>query len=259
MNTTPENTTMADIVAKIDARLDAERAAEKAEKLAAERAAERLLIAPEAVTLDMIVTPEFYFRLPPRDGVANFCKIVDDILIELDKVSIEGKAQDDLQMLINASPEMNRLAAQFCDRAAERCIKKGLHANAEAHRARGQQLLAMAARSAGDRALADMLNEKDAEAMARKKASVVKRILGEAHRVARQSELSGSMMALPSGSLTKLQSFVHLQPDAFRAAAESLYERITSLQGENFEGQDRKDALTIIAQSSVSSTCWTPS
>jgi hypothetical protein len=239
---------MANIVAKIGARLDAERAAELAEKLAAERAAERLLIAPEAVTLDMIVTPGFDFRLPPREGVANFCKIVDDILVELDKVNIEGKAPDDLQMLINANPEMNRLAAQFCDRAAERCIKEGLHANVEAHRVRGHKLLAMAARSAGDRALADMLTEMDTEAMARKKAAVVKRILGEAHRVSRQVCLSGTMQMLPSGSLDKLQSFVHLQPDAFRSAVESLDERIAALQGATLEGQDRKDALTTITE-----------
>lgn len=154
---------MADLVADMDARLAAERAAELAEKLAAERAAERSLITPEEVTLDMIVTPEFHYRLLPRGPLTSFIKIVDDILVELDKVNLQGKAPDDLQRLIDADPAMNRLAAQFCDRAAERCIKEGLHASVEAHRARGNKLLAMSARSTGMSTLANILTELDNE------------------------------------------------------------------------------------------------
>lgn len=115
---------------------------------------------PAKITLEMIVTPDFYYCVLPRGPLASFIMIINSILIGLEKVKPDDKeTSNDLQQLVNDNPAMKRLAAQFCDRAADRCDMKGLHADAEAHRKRGQRLLAMSARNTGKVTMANIESE----------------------------------------------------------------------------------------------------
>ena len=81
---------------------------------------------------------------------------VDYILNELNCVNYDGKHPDDLQGLIDSNPSLARLAAQYCDRMANKSAEIGLIGNEAAQLARGHQLRSMAARSAGNRMIADM-------------------------------------------------------------------------------------------------------
>jgi hypothetical protein len=114
---------------------------------------------PAKITLDMIVTPDFYYCVLPRGPLASFIMIVNNILIALEKVKPQGKEADDLQCLIDTHPAMKCLAAEFCDRAADRCDMRGLHEDAQTHRARGHTLRTMTNRSAGTAMLANIESE----------------------------------------------------------------------------------------------------
>ncbi len=114
-------------------------------------------IAAEDVTLDMLITPDFRMLYFPPGALHQHAKTFHCINDELERVTHDSKASDDLQGLIVAHPDLSRLVAEYCDRLATNCVAIGFPECEEGHRALAQRIRAMGARSTATRAMAHML------------------------------------------------------------------------------------------------------